>query len=138
MRVVLDSNVIVAAFAARGICSALFEYCVENHEIVACEEILAEVERALIRKIAVPKAVARSVVRFLRDKADVVSPALINPQVCRDSSDLPVLGSAVAGRCDFLVTGDGDLPVIGRHETVEIVSPRTFWEKMRQSKPRRG
>jgi len=28
----------------------LFEHCIENHEVVVCAEILAEVERTLVRK----------------------------------------------------------------------------------------
>ncbi len=42
MRLVLDSNVIIAVFATRGLCHALFEYCLENHKVIVCEEILAE------------------------------------------------------------------------------------------------
>lgn len=133
MRVVLDSNVLVAAFAARGICSALFEYCVENHEVVVCEVILAEVERALVRKIRAPRAVAREAVRYLRDEAEVVYPVQINPRACRDESDLPILGAAVAGGCAFIITGDQDLQSVSMYENVQIVSPRTFWEKMKQA-----
>lgn len=69
MRVVLDSDVLVAAFAAHGICSAMLEYCVENHEVVLCEVILAEFEKALVRKVGMPRSVARDAVRYLRDEA---------------------------------------------------------------------
>jgi len=134
MKVVLDSNVIVAAFAARGICSALFEYCVENHEVVLCAEILHEVEGALVRKVGVPRAVARDIVGYLRGEAELVSAVQIEPRVCRDKSDLPILGAAVAGGCAYLITGDGDLVSIGRHEDVHIVSPRLFWETMKRGK----
>lgn len=34
MKLVLDSNVIVAAFATRGLCGSLFEYCLESHEVI--------------------------------------------------------------------------------------------------------
>ena len=137
MRVVLDSNVLVAAFAARGICCALLEYCVENHEVVLCDEILQEVERALVRKVGVPRAVTRDVVGYLRGEAEMVSPIQIDPRVCRDKSDLPVLGAAVAGGCAYLITGDADLLSVGEHEGVDIVSPRAFWAKMKQGKGRR-
>ena len=134
MRVVLDSSVIVAAFAARGICSALFEYCVESHEVVLCQEMLREIERALLRKIGAPPAVVKEVLGYLRDHAETVSAAPVDPRVCRDASDLPVLGAAVAGRCDYIITGDADLLAVGEYEGVEIVTPRSFWERMKRRK----
>ena len=134
MRVVLDSNVIVAAFAARGICSALFEYCVENVEVVLCEEMLREVEKALVEKVGAPPAVAREVVVYLTEVSDVVVPAEIDPALCRDATDLPVLGAAVAGRCGFVITGDVEFRAVGKYESVEIVTPREFWERTRKSR----
>lgn len=111
MRVVLDSSVIVAAFAARGTWTALFEYCVENHEVVLCEEMLREIETALLRKVRVPPSVARDVLGYLRDSTETVSAALIDPRVCKKKGDLPIQGAAVAAGCDYIITGDDDLVV---------------------------
>ena len=36
MKVVLDANVIVAAFASRGLCEAILELCLSEHEIILC------------------------------------------------------------------------------------------------------
>jgi putative PIN family toxin of toxin-antitoxin system len=132
MRLVLDSNVIVAAFAARGICSALFEYCIENHEVVLCREMLEEIDRALVRKVGAPRSVAQEVLEYLRAHAQEVVPAAVAADVCRDKRDLPVLGAAVAGGCQCLVTGDADLLAVGKHAGIEILSPRAFWDKMRR------
>ena len=140
MRVVLDSNVIVAAFAARGICSALFEYCVENVEVVLCEEMLREIEKALVGKVGVPPVVAREVVVYLTEVAEIVTPAEVDPAACKDKGDLPVLGAAVAAKCDYIITGDAELLAPKKYEGVEIVSPREFWEKARKERsadPRR-
>ena len=92
MRVVLHSNVLVAAFVARGTCAELLEYCVREHQLLSSEYILEEVRR-----------------------------------VCRDAEDDPILGTAVAARCDLLVTGDKDLLELGDYQTIPIVSPRGFW-----------
>jgi len=132
MRVVLDSNVIVAAFVARGICSALFEYCVENVEIVLCEEMLREIEKALVGKMGAPPTVAREVVAYLGETTEIVSPAAVHPEACKDKGDLPVLGAAVAARCDYIITGDAELLALKKYEGVEIVSPREFWGKLRK------
>jgi predicted nucleic acid-binding protein len=41
MRIVLDSNVIVAAFAARGLCESVMEVCLSEHEIFFSEDLTA-------------------------------------------------------------------------------------------------
>jgi predicted nucleic acid-binding protein len=48
-------------------------------------------------------------------------------QVCRDADDDVVLGTAIAGRCDAIVTGDKDLLDLGGYRDIPIVSPRAFW-----------
>jgi predicted nucleic acid-binding protein len=50
---------------------------------------------------------------------------------CRDPADAPVLGTAVSGRADLLVTGDADLLVLKRYRGIAIVSPRQCYERMR-------
>jgi len=135
MRVVLDSNVVVAAFATRGICSALFEYCIENDEVVLCDEIVAEIERALVKKVGEPRAVVRDIVAYLRDHAKTLEPETVNSGACRDQSNLPVLGVALSGGCEYIITGDTDLLTVGEWGGVEIISPRTYWQKIRRGKP---
>lgn len=127
MRLVLDANVLIAAFVARGVCAELLEYCVREHEPVTSVAILEEVRRNLVAKIKVTGAQADQTVKLLRTRLDVVEPVALGAQVCRDPDDDVVLGTAVAGRCDAVVTGDKDLLVLERYHGVEIVSPRAFW-----------
>ena len=54
MKVIPDTNVIIAAFATRGLCSAVFELCLDRFDIVLSEEILKETFTHLNRKIKLP------------------------------------------------------------------------------------
>jgi putative PIN family toxin of toxin-antitoxin system len=127
MRLVLDANVLIAAFVARGTCAELLEYCVREHEPVTSEAILEEVRRNLVDKIRVTAAQADQTVRLLRTRLEVVEPAALEHPVCRDPDDDVVLGTAVAGRCEAIVTGDKDLLDLVAHGVVRMVSPRGFW-----------
>ncbi len=131
MRLVLDSNVIIAAFATRGLCQALFEYCLENHDVILCEEILGEVRAALLGKIKVPEEVVGQIESYLRNSAELVRPAAVDIPDLKDRSDLPILGAAVSSGADYLVTGDGELQALRKVADTAIVSPRTLWEKMK-------
>jgi hypothetical protein len=54
LKVLLDTNVLVAAFLSRGACHELVEHCSSNHEVVASEQILEELGRTLVRKARIP------------------------------------------------------------------------------------
>ena len=125
MRLVLDANVVIAAFIARGVCAELLEYCVREHEPVTSMAILEEVRRNLVVKIKVTTAQADQAVKLLRTRFETVEPVALGARVCRDAEDDVVLGTA--GRCDAIVTGDRDLLDLTTFREVAIVSPRGFW-----------
>ena len=50
MRILLDTNVLIAAFIARGVCHELLEHCALNHELITSNFILAEVRENLLLK----------------------------------------------------------------------------------------
>ena len=127
MRVVLDTNVLVAAFAARGLCAELLEHCVREHQLLTSEYILAEVRQSLVSKLGASGRDADEAVKLLRTRLTVVEPLELGRRVCRDPKDDPIPGTAAAAHCEVLVTGDKDLLEVGAYETVRIVSPRGFW-----------
>ena len=131
MRVVLDTNVLLAAFAARGLCEAVLEVCVTAHQIVLSEHILTELRRHLSAKLKMPAGKAGEIVKFLREQSELVRPSSVPDTACRDRSDLPVLGTAVAGHADCLVTGDRDLLSLNSFQNIPILSPRAFHERVR-------
>lgn len=134
MRVVLDANILIAAFAARGLCQAVFEHCLDNHEIVLSEHLLAAVRKQLHKKVKVPVDTVEEIDQFLRSHARIIEPAFVDPSVCRDKNDLPVLGTAVASNASYLVTGDRDLLSINSYSGVPILGPRRFWEEVRRKR----
>jgi putative PIN family toxin of toxin-antitoxin system len=128
MRVVLDSNVFIAAVAARGICEVIVELCLERHRLISGEEILGEVEEKLRTKLKVPHRVVTEYVKFLRQNAEFVMPEKLDPKTCRDPNDLMVLGLVSPGDVQAIVTGDKDLLVLGNFKDAPIMTPRAFWE----------
>jgi putative PIN family toxin of toxin-antitoxin system len=133
MRVVLDSNVIIAAFATRGLCQSLFELCLEHHSILLSAELLEEVRRNLLEKIKLPTPRVNDIASFLKDQAVMVSPEPLPGKICRDPDDEKVLSLAVMGKVALIVTGDKDLLVLKVVQGIPIVSPRDFWNRLRKT-----
>jgi putative PIN family toxin of toxin-antitoxin system len=67
--------------------------------------------------------------RFLRGAATLVEPAEIDPTACRDSEDVAILGTAIAGMVDLLISVDKDLLVRGSFRGIDIVKPGEFWRR---------
>ena len=131
MRIILDANVLIAAVAGRGLCEALLELCLEEHDVSVSMELLEEVHRKLVTKIRVPDAVAVAFCEMLKHNCAMAAPKPVPRDACRDPNDLYVLGLAQAANAEFLVTGDKDLLDCSRYGTTNIVTPRQFWENRR-------
>jgi len=132
VRVVLDANVVIAAAAARGLCEAIFELCLQHHQIVVCERLLSEVQRNLSRKLKLPPDITDEYLRLLRDHAEFLEPEPVPSGVCRDPADEMLLGLVAPGHIDVIVSGDKDLLVLKRFKSSRIVTPRDFWESARR------
>lgn len=130
MKLVLDSNIYVAAFATHGLCQALFEHCLENHEIFIGYEILAEVKRILIKKIKQPEDLTNQQIHFLRSHLELIDAPKLESPVSRDPNDDHVLSLAYEVKAMYLITGDKDLLVLKKYKSIPIVTPRIFWEKV--------
>jgi uncharacterized protein len=128
MRVVLDANVLIAAYATRGLCEAILEFCLANDDIFLTTAILADVKKKLIRRIKLPSETATRIVTFLKSNAELISPDEVPPGLCRDPDDNDILGAAKAAQADFIITGDDDLLVLGEFAGTKIVRPRQYWE----------
>lgn len=99
MRLLLDTNVLIAAFITRGVCAELLEHVVERHEPACSSYILAEFRDKLIKKFAISLRDAMAAARLLESRFAMVEPVELGERVCRDADDDPVLATAVAGRC---------------------------------------
>ena len=134
MRVVLDANFIIAAAAARGVCEAVFELCLDQHQLIICEGLLREIDKKLRFKINVPAPVVAEYLQLLRNNTETVTPSAVDPESCRDPDDLVILGLVSPGNVEAIVTGDQDLLVLGSYEKARIISPREFWEQERRGR----
>lgn len=135
MKVALDTNVLVSAFATRGLCADLLYAILAEHRLLVGTTVLAELRRVLRDKMKVPSGVVQDVDAFLRHEAQVVDHAPMLSFDLRDKSDIPVLAEAMAGAADVLVTGDRDLLDIAAGAPIRIASPREFWEQLRGKPP---
>lgn len=128
MRVLLDTNVLVAAFATRGFCRQVFDLVLSQHQLVVGETNLAELERILLTKLQMPEPQVKEVVAIVSEHAEVVAPTEPAKWPKQDPDDQWVVAAAVIGTVDTVVSGDSDLLDSPEEDRFQVVSPRDFWE----------
>jgi putative PIN family toxin of toxin-antitoxin system len=128
VNLVLDTNVLVAALVARGVCGDLLEHCVRSHTVVSSSTLLDELREVLTRKFRQRDADVRAAVGLFAETFTLVTPPVLEPPTCRDRDDDLVLATAVAGRCSAVITGDQDLLVLDSFQQIRILAPSAFWQ----------
>jgi putative PIN family toxin of toxin-antitoxin system len=128
MKILLDTNVLIAAFITHGVCNELLEHCLRRHQIIISEFLLNEFQTHLVHKFHYNSREIREAVELLRVRITVVIPVPLSDRICRDADDDQVLGTALAGQVDCLVTGDKDLLDIKQFLSIPIIKPSEFSE----------
>lgn len=127
MRVLLDTNVFVAALLRSASCREILEALRDGaFTLITAEVLVAELLDVLSRlkfsgRISADECA--EVLDLIRRDGSFVVPRR-SPVAVRDADDRPVLGCAYAA--DLLVTGDHDLQVLKRVGPAAILSPRAF------------
>ena len=129
MKVVIDCNVLVSAARIDGVCRAVIDTAVRKHEIVLSNPVLAEYEAVAGRpKQALYRDALRAIIGEIKRLAVVVEPADIAFGL-RDPDDEIYLATATAGGA-VLITGNSRDFTEPRYGSVEVLSPRTFLDRM--------
>ncbi len=129
MRIFLDTNVLVNAVATRGLCADVMRAVLVRHELVISERLLKEVEGVLRDKTGVPPGIIAELIGLLRDGAILAEPLPAAELPILGLSDRALLSAAINGQAELFVTGDRELLGLSTACSLDIVSPRIFWER---------
>jgi putative PIN family toxin of toxin-antitoxin system len=131
VKTILDTNVIIAAFASRGLCHAVFELCLDRCEIILSEEILREVLINLNRKIKLPRPQCDAIISYLRENCFISEIDDLETSPCRDENDVHILGLAQRSLAEYIITGDKDLLDLVQYKSTKIITPRELWSLLK-------
>lgn len=111
-RVVVDTNLWIRALLGGPATLPVLEaWQAGKFQILISQALLDELEAVAGRPRLRPRidpAQARALVEQLRWRGEWVEATAVPPR-CRDPKDQPVLATALSGRADAIVSGDGDL-----------------------------
>ena len=129
MRLVFDTNVIVAGLVSEGLCHEVVEIHLPAHTAILSRILWDELVEKLRTKFDLAPGDLPLLDLYHRH-AVWVEPQPLTTPACRDADDDWVLATALAGEAEVIVTGDGDLLTLGAYRGVLILSPRQFLERL--------
>ena len=129
MRLVLDTNIVIAALLWHGPPRQLLDQIIERSdiELYSSSLLLSELSEVLLR----PRFAQRinvaglAVTALLADYADLVAtvvPTPLSERVSRDPDDDEVLACAIAANADAIVSGDQDLLTLKIFQGIPILT----------------
>ncbi len=131
MKVVLDTNIFIAAYFNRKSASArIINLCLENeHELIFSPRLHKEVE--LILKNVKAKGEFQERIRSLFMNASRVEPTQKVFVVKEDPDDNKFLECSLEGKADYLITSDRHLLELGEFARTKICKPTQFLKLQR-------
>jgi putative PIN family toxin of toxin-antitoxin system len=138
VKVFLDTNVLASAAATRGLCADILREVFACHELLLSDQVLSELSRVLKSKFGMTRELIDDFLWLLQQDTIQVEPVSLPEVELQDKDDLAILGAAIEGGAEVLVTGDKELLALGRVESLAILSPRQFWERLKTEQHRQS
>ena len=137
-RTALDTNVLASGFVGVRISTStagevLRRWRAGEFTLISSEPILRELDRVFgtsyfARRLSAGERQAD--INLLRREAFVTELTVQVRGIATHPEDDLVLSTALSGRAEYLVTGDGALRRLGAYDGVTILSPREFLERL--------
>jgi putative PIN family toxin of toxin-antitoxin system len=128
VRAVFDTNVLLAAFLAEGLCAKLLLRARRvDFDLYTCQFVLDELREVLTRKFKIGPKEIKETLALITEASTSLTPAAEDrpdQQTCRDPDDDHILPCARAASADYIVSGDRDLLDVEKWQGIAIVTPR--------------
>jgi putative PIN family toxin of toxin-antitoxin system len=136
---VYDTNILISGLFWRGVPRRVIHLARDGKvQAITCQVLLDELKHVLVRPnkpFQLSEQEADQVLEDVLTFAQAVSPTDI-PQVCRDPNDNIVLACALAGKADYIVTGDPDLLALEEYQQIKIITAREFFDTVETAQSR--
>lgn len=129
MRVVLDTNVVISALVFGGKPRRVIELIADDRvEAVVAAEMLTEARRVVADKFPQFTTDLEKLEKLLESDALWLKLGLTAIAVGCDPDDDKFIEAALAGDCQYIISGDKDLLDLKSYKYIKIITPAEFLE----------
>jgi putative PIN family toxin of toxin-antitoxin system len=127
MRVVLDTNIFISAVLGGRLAIIVDEWREGKFKLIITDSIAREYLEVINRpKFKIPQAEIVAASDYLLQLAEFVTTEEEIHVVAADPTDDKFLEAAVAGKVDFIISGDGHLLDLKSFRNIPIITARDF------------
>ena len=127
MRVVLDTNVLIAAALKGGLADQILRLATSRQlSLIISQEILEELSEKLLSKFTWKDGEVSLYIETLKEISEIVSPSKKLDVVSKDPDDNKILEAALEGRAELIVSIDQDLLKLKKYKDIGIIHPKTL------------
>jgi putative PIN family toxin of toxin-antitoxin system len=127
MKILFDTNVLIAAFIGRGYSYEVVEDSIHGHALYSTPFIIKEFKKTFKNKFRYPESMINELVGFTHNFFIQGKTGQTINQICRDTRDNHILADAVINGIDIIITGDKDLLALKNYKGIKIISPKEYW-----------
>jgi putative PIN family toxin of toxin-antitoxin system len=130
MKLVIDSNIFVSSFFWGGHPREVFERIINGlDELYITDEIIKEITSVMnSSKFNANSIEIKDYVKIIEKYSKKIVSNNIPKSISRDKDDDKILQCGLNGNVDYIVTGDKDLLVLKKYETIKILKPKDYLE----------
>lgn len=134
MLVVLDTNVFISAIMGGRLGIIIDEWKAGKFKLIVTDSIAREYLEVINRpKFNIPMDEIIAATDYLLQIAEFVTPEEEILVIVADPTDNKFIEAAVAGRVDYIVSGDGHLLELGSFREIPIITARNFIDLIEKS-----
>lgn len=127
MRVVLDTNVLIAAALKGGLADQILRLATSRQlSLIISQEILEELSEKLLSKFTWKDGEVSLYIETLKEISEIVSPSKKLDVISKDPDDNKILEAALEGRAELIVSIDQDLLKLKKYKDIGIIHPKTL------------
>jgi len=126
-RVVLDTNIYLSGIIFGGNCRHILDLMIKKKiRVITSPAILLEISQKLKQKFKWSQNQIFRVIKTLIKSTKVIQPKIKIRAVKMDKSDDKIIEAAIAGKANYIVSGDQHLLKIKQYQKIKIVTPTEF------------
>ncbi len=127
MRVVLDTNIFISAVLGGRLGIIIDEWKAGKFKLIVTDAVAREYLEVINRpKFKIPQDEIIATSDYLLQLAEFVTPEEEILVIVADPTDNKFLEAALAGKVDYIVSGDNHLLEIGSFREIPIITAREF------------
>lgn len=128
IKAVLDTNVLISSIFWHGPSRHIVDLAITNKiKSITSLEILEEVGAVLYEDFPqIPYDKIEAIIRDILSYSQLIIPRKTTVKKLRDLKDTKIIVCALSAKANYIVTGDKDLLVLKKYESIKIATPRIF------------